>query len=200
MKLKNTHISTHLTFLFISSFFNFDYSSSCHIIFQAFQLINSFLALSKLVIYYFSIHFLAPCFLFQPFFSHSFSTSMALKFSHLVFITLWLSLLLFLMLHELYNFKSRNIHIYKQSSSSNIITASSSSLVRLSRYPLVNRKVLASKFDFTPFQKHGQHEKHKRSANDKKGRSAQPAAETQIDPRYGVEKRLVPTGPNPLHH
>lgn len=21
-----------------------------------------------------------------------------------------------------------------------------------------------------------------------------------IDPRYGVEKRLVPTGPNPLHH
>ncbi|KAF3784342.1 CLAVATA3/ESR protein [Nymphaea thermarum] len=22
----------------------------------------------------------------------------------------------------------------------------------------------------------------------------------EIDPRYGVEKRLVPTGPNPLHH
>lgn len=22
----------------------------------------------------------------------------------------------------------------------------------------------------------------------------------EIDPRYGIEKRLVPTGPNPLHH
>ncbi|CAN6451870.1 unnamed protein product [Victoria cruziana] len=25
-------------------------------------------------------------------------------------------------------------------------------------------------------------------------------AGNEIDPRYGVEKRLVPTGPNPLHH
>uniref|UniRef100_A0A2P2QDS1 Uncharacterized protein n=1 Tax=Rhizophora mucronata TaxID=61149 RepID=A0A2P2QDS1_RHIMU len=24
--------------------------------------------------------------------------------------------------------------------------------------------------------------------------------ESQIDPRYGVEKRLVPSGPNPLHN
>jgi len=23
---------------------------------------------------------------------------------------------------------------------------------------------------------------------------------SEIDPRYGVEKRRVPTGPNPLHH
>ncbi|KAJ0038306.1 hypothetical protein Pint_23341 [Pistacia integerrima] len=118
--------------------------------------------------------------------------SMALKFSHLVFITLWLSLLLFLMFHELYNFKSKNIYIHRHSSSSNITITSSSSLV-LSRYPLINRKVLASKFDFTPFQKHRQHD-------DKKVQPQQPAAETEIDPRYGVEKRLVPTGPNPLHH
>ncbi|RCV17641.1 hypothetical protein SEVIR_3G241500v4 [Setaria viridis] len=24
--------------------------------------------------------------------------------------------------------------------------------------------------------------------------------EDELDPRYGVQKRLVPTGPNPLHH
>ncbi|XP_038972687.1 CLAVATA3/ESR (CLE)-related protein 9-like [Phoenix dactylifera] len=27
-----------------------------------------------------------------------------------------------------------------------------------------------------------------------------PPMEEEIDPRYGVEKRLVPTGPNPLHN
>ncbi|KAG4136984.1 hypothetical protein ERO13_D07G042900v2 [Gossypium hirsutum] len=55
-----------------------------------------------------------------------------------------------------------------------------------------NRKVLATKFDFTPFLHH-------------KHQSQVPVAHPQpsgndIDPRYGVEKRLVPTGPNPLHH
>ncbi|KAF6993178.1 hypothetical protein CFC21_010104 [Triticum aestivum] len=30
--------------------------------------------------------------------------------------------------------------------------------------------------------------------------SAAPGDGQEIDPRYGVEKRLVPTGPNPLHH
>ncbi|XVF85844.1 hypothetical protein PTKIN_Ptkin17bG0150300 [Pterospermum kingtungense] len=27
-----------------------------------------------------------------------------------------------------------------------------------------------------------------------------PSELDEIDPRYGVEKRLVPSGPNPLHH
>ncbi|KAK8692693.1 hypothetical protein V6N13_070300 [Hibiscus sabdariffa] len=49
-----------------------------------------------------------------------------------------------------------------------------------------NRKLLANKFDFTPFLHHHHHHL-KHSGN-------------EIDPRYGVEKRLVPTGPNPLHH
>ncbi|GAY58069.1 hypothetical protein CUMW_184250 [Citrus unshiu] len=57
-----------------------------------------------------------------------------------------------------------------------------------------HRKVLlmASKFDFSPFLRHRHHYlKH----------LPQPAAgSTDMDPRYGVEKRLVPTGPNPLHH
>ncbi|XP_048565182.1 protein FON2 SPARE1-like [Triticum urartu] len=30
--------------------------------------------------------------------------------------------------------------------------------------------------------------------------SAAPGDGEEVDPRYGVEKRLVPTGPNPLHH
>ncbi|KAK3421734.1 hypothetical protein EUGRSUZ_G02356 [Eucalyptus grandis] len=54
----------------------------------------------------------------------------------------------------------------------------------------INRKVLASKFDFAPFQKrHG-----------KSHRPEPPDDGREIDPRYGMEKRLVPTGPNPLHH
>ena len=67
-----------------------------------------------------------------------------------------------------------------------------------------NRKVLARKFDFTPFQKqqndhhyrnqdHHHHDRKKQVQEDKDhGR--------EIDPRYGVEKRKVPSGPNPLHH
>nr|QLJ82592.1 clavata3/endosperm 12 [Panax ginseng] len=51
-----------------------------------------------------------------------------------------------------------------------------------------NRRSLSTKFDFTPFMHHHHHRKH-----------AAPA-EPEIDPRYDVDKRLVPTGPNPLHH
>ncbi|KAK8503941.1 hypothetical protein V6N13_021716 [Hibiscus sabdariffa] len=49
-----------------------------------------------------------------------------------------------------------------------------------------NRKLLPTKFDFTPFLHHHHHHP-KPSGN-------------EIDPRYGLQKRLVPTGPNPLHH
>ncbi|CAN6445984.1 unnamed protein product [Victoria cruziana] len=33
-----------------------------------------------------------------------------------------------------------------------------------------------------------------------RGDAVKDPAGGEIDPRYGVEKRLVPTGPNPLHH
>uniref|UniRef100_A0A7N0TXC1 Uncharacterized protein n=1 Tax=Kalanchoe fedtschenkoi TaxID=63787 RepID=A0A7N0TXC1_KALFE len=55
-----------------------------------------------------------------------------------------------------------------------------------------NRKILLAttttktKFDFSPFL-HQQ------------GPLPLPPG-TEIDPLYGVEKRRVPTGPNPLHH
>ncbi|KAM3246137.1 CLAVATA3/ESR (CLE)-related protein 13 [Capsicum chinense] len=52
------------------------------------------------------------------------------------------------------------------------------------------RELIASQFDFTPFMKRHHHRKH----------LSPPPESTEIDPIYGVEKRLVPTGPNPLHH
>ncbi|XWS33995.1 hypothetical protein CRYUN_Cryun21dG0001400 [Craigia yunnanensis] len=111
---------------------------------------------------------------------------MAWKVSHFLFTILWLSLLL-LLLHEFHNFKF-NIN----SKQVNSITFSP-----LSHNPLISRKVFASKFDITLFQKHHQQEQDKHSPDMKK--QSEPA-DNEIDPRYGVEKRLVPTGPNPLHH
>ncbi|KAK9045392.1 hypothetical protein V6N11_059273 [Hibiscus sabdariffa] len=54
-------------------------------------------------------------------------------------------------------------------------------------FSFISRKVGATEFDFTPFREH------------RRRRYPLPA-DNEIDPRYGVEKRLVPTGPNPLHH
>ncbi|KAJ7954051.1 CLAVATA3/ESR (CLE)-related protein [Quillaja saponaria] len=112
---------------------------------------------------------------------------MALKISQLVFLILWISLLL-LLCHEFYNLKS------KIKNKQIINTAYS---ISLSHHSLISRKVLASKFDFTPFLNH-QQQHHHHSIPDT---PVQPEpADEEIDPRYGVEKRRVPTGPNPLHH
>ncbi|KAK4567806.1 hypothetical protein RGQ29_003531 [Quercus rubra] len=60
---------------------------------------------------------------------------------------------------------------------------------------LSNRRVLISKINFSQFLQH-QHQQQQRHHV-----AAPPeSAGTEIDPRYGAEKRLVPTGPNPLHH
>ncbi|GKV25103.1 hypothetical protein SLEP1_g34596 [Rubroshorea leprosula] len=66
---------------------------------------------------------------------------------------------------------------------------------------VTNRKVLTgAKFDFRRFLHHTKH--HQRHHHHRRHTPVQPepADGTQIDPRYGVDKRLVPTGPNPLHH
>uniref|UniRef100_A0A7C9CYQ2 Uncharacterized protein n=1 Tax=Opuntia streptacantha TaxID=393608 RepID=A0A7C9CYQ2_OPUST len=57
-----------------------------------------------------------------------------------------------------------------------------------------HRKLLDSTqlFDFTPFKQH--HRKHVPV------RPGPGPGGSEIDPIYGVEKRRVPTGPNPLHH
>lgn len=50
---------------------------------------------------------------------------------------------------------------------------------------MVHRKVLSTKFNFTPFLHH-------MPEPDPSGK--------EVDPLYGEEKRRVPSGPNPLHH
>jgi len=105
---------------------------------------------------------------------------MALKISQAIHILLLLSLLL-LVFHEYYNLKSK---INKKH------TTQPTHSLPSSHHLLVRRKFLATKFDFSPFFKHHQ-----------SGVPVHPdPSDTEIDPRYGVEKRRVPTGPNPLHH
>ncbi|WVY98531.1 hypothetical protein V8G54_030682 [Vigna mungo] len=105
---------------------------------------------------------------------------MALKISQPLHILLLLSLLL-LVFHEFYNLNSNisNNHTAQPTSSHHLITG---------------RKFLATKFDFSPFFNH-HHKHHQRGVAVRHDPS-----DTEIDPRYGVEKRRVPTGPNPLHH
>ncbi|XP_057479714.1 CLAVATA3/ESR (CLE)-related protein 12-like [Actinidia eriantha] len=52
-----------------------------------------------------------------------------------------------------------------------------------------HRRALAGKFNITPFL----HHRHRRT-------HLLATTKSEIDPLYGAEKRLVPTGPNPLHH
>ncbi|KAI4302215.1 hypothetical protein MLD38_037993 [Melastoma candidum] len=56
----------------------------------------------------------------------------------------------------------------------------------------INRKVMAS---YLSGRQRGQSQ----DIPPDRGRQTKPSV-GEVDPRYGVEKRLVPTGPNPLHH
>ncbi|CAJ2634901.1 unnamed protein product [Trifolium pratense] len=116
--------------------------------------------------------------------------AMIIKLQHVLSFIIWLFLFVILF-HVLSSFKS------------NIST--SGKIINSNKFPvyLQNRKMLATGFDFTPFinRHHHSHRHH----HDHHHRSHMPAhphepKETEIDPRYGVDKRLVPTGPNPLHH
>nr|XP_009770982.1 PREDICTED: CLAVATA3/ESR (CLE)-related protein 12-like [Nicotiana sylvestris] len=116
-------------------------------------------------------------------FSSLFPFNMILKVHHILHFILWLSLL-FLFFHELYNFK------FLKTNNKNI------------NHPwLVHRKALDTNFDSTPFVKnHYHHHKHdRRNYTVNVDKQPEPGG-SEIDPRYGVEKRLVPSGPNPLHH
>ncbi|XAR65381.1 hypothetical protein NMG60_11009492 [Bertholletia excelsa] len=105
---------------------------------------------------------------------------MATKTSYVAFlmIILWLSLFA-LLVHEFVHVPKSKIHRGGR--------ASTPSLPSL--HPQISRQV---KFDFTPFLKHHRHNHHRKHP-------LKPAV-GEIDPLYGHEKRLVPTGPNPLHH
>ncbi|KHN37818.1 CLAVATA3/ESR (CLE)-related protein 12, partial [Glycine soja] len=113
------------------------------------------------------------------------SIIMALRISQAVHILLLLSLIL-LVFHEYYNLKSK---INKKQ-----ITQTSHYSLLPSHHHFMSRKFLATKFDFSPFFRH--HHKHHQPG----GAVHHDPSDTEIDPRYGVEKRRVPTGPNPLHH
>ena len=98
---------------------------------------------------------------------------MTLKISLVLHIVLWLSIIFLIILHA------------KSKSPSTLTTTAP-------RHRLLNNsKTIASNFDFTPFLTHNHHHHQYKS---------QELGGSYIDPRYGVEKRLVPTGPNPLHH
>ncbi|KAI9092067.1 hypothetical protein K1719_028002 [Acacia pycnantha] len=132
---------------------------------------------------------------------------MAFKLSQiLLFVLLWLSIILFLFHEYHYHFKAKiykNMHIMQASDLSLLLSSSSSSPSSSSHLHYdqkkkkqnhsMSRKVLAKskkQFDFSPFFKNLHHQ-HLPPPD---------PSDTQIDPRYGVEKRRVPTGPNPLHH
>ncbi|XP_022737285.1 CLAVATA3/ESR (CLE)-related protein 13-like [Durio zibethinus] len=110
---------------------------------------------------------------------------MAMKNSsvHFFSLILWLSLLI--LFFGWWNIFSKDINgIHHQ--------------ISISHLSFSNRKVLlATKFDFTPFLHHHKH--HRRHRPRHVPIQPEPSGD-EIDPRHGVEKRLVPTGPNPLHH
>lgn len=130
--------------------------------------------------FYFSpYNFFDPCFLLWLF-----SFNMGLKVPHIICFILWLSLLV--LLFQEFKFLKTNRKSIAYSPSNN--------------HPLFTQRkaLIASNFDFTPFVKNRHHHHRKHSPVDVHERP-EPAG-SEIDPRYGVEKRLVPTGPNPLHH
>ncbi|KAF2594810.1 hypothetical protein F2Q70_00045387 [Brassica cretica] len=77
------------------------------------------------------------------------------------------------------------------------VRLSSMSSIKPYRSPVISslrpgrRAFVVSKFDFTLFTK----DLHRKDHQD-----VSQLGGSEIDPRYGVEKRLVPSGPNPLHH
>ncbi|ESQ27773.1 hypothetical protein EUTSA_v10019753mg [Eutrema salsugineum] len=100
---------------------------------------------------------------------------------HVLGFLLWISVLLFISKALVIgNFSSISINRFSFSS---VI-----SLPRPGRRALVVRK-----FDFTPFMQDLRQKNHHHH-------QVSPPGGSEIDPRYGVEKRLVPSGPNPLHH
>ncbi|CAN8238917.1 unnamed protein product [Cochlearia groenlandica] len=110
---------------------------------------------------------------------------MALKFSQILFIVLWLSLFFLLLLHHVYSFNLHRLY--------SLDVEERQDHHRLYTVRFVSRKALSHSFDFTPFQRRDNHHRDHNLSGEEYGGD-------EIDPRYGVEKRRVPSGPNPLHH
>ncbi|KAL1325987.1 hypothetical protein HN51_036029 [Arachis hypogaea] len=107
---------------------------------------------------------------------------MIIRFQHVLTFILWISLLLMIVFFlGWFGFNSNN------NGDTFFITNSAHS-----------RKMLATttRFNFSPFLHHQRHHRHRHHHHHHRSHMT----EAEIDPRYGVDKRLVPTGPNPLHH
>ncbi|KAK3152892.1 hypothetical protein QOZ80_2BG0164980 [Eleusine coracana subsp. coracana] len=74
-------------------------------------------------------------------------------------------------------------------------------LVRRASPVAVPRRMLldVTSFDAAASPPTNHHHHHHAGRWNRHGVPPSPAGE-EVDPLYGVEKRLVPTGPNPLHH
>ncbi|URE08620.1 hypothetical protein MUK42_23376 [Musa troglodytarum] len=108
---------------------------------------------------------------------------MALRRSALVGL-LWLTILL-LLIHGWSHLRSR-----RRSSPSSV-----------PRKLLVPYKHDPSAFNHTShYRHHHRHRPHHHHRRETTHSSAEQPGGDEIDPRYGAEKRVVPTGPNPLHH
>ncbi|PQP91918.1 hypothetical protein Pyn_04521 [Prunus yedoensis var. nudiflora] len=109
---------------------------------------------------------------------------------------LCLSLLLF-SIHGWFHIVSNNSSTDHFNPTATTTTTQPYALGSHHRQTLSNRKaLLAAKFDFTPYV-HRHHQQHR--LNGHVPVRPEPGG-AEIDPRYGSEMRLVPTGPNPLHH
>ncbi|RHN63834.1 hypothetical protein MtrunA17_Chr4g0062601 [Medicago truncatula] len=161
-----------------SNIISYSYLAPC-------QTFNTFLSSKTLI---FIIFFLKFLFLHAIISISLYFTFMAMtiKLQYVLSFIIWIFLFL-IPFHMCLGIKS-NI-----SSTSGKITITGNTKFQVYR----NRKILATGFDFTPFlnRHHHSHRHHQ----DHHHRSHMPK-ETEIDPRYGVDKRLVPSGPNPLHH
>ncbi|EXC28057.1 hypothetical protein L484_022293 [Morus notabilis] len=118
---------------------------------------------------------------------------MAVKLSYIFSLILWLSFF-FLFFHVGYWFS------FNHNNSSENTVLITSDLPRYKLYSLTNNRKLASKINFTPFLRHRHHHHRHHHHRHKHAQPDPGGGGSEIDPRYGVEKRLVPTGPNPLHH
>ncbi|XP_068641122.1 inactive protein FON2 SPARE1-like [Aristolochia californica] len=124
------------------------------------------------------------------------ASAATLKRSHVVGILVWFSLILFFV-HGWSSFRSSRTYSSSSSRHPALIGNQKSlrltALVDLASYQIPNRQ-----------RQHGHHHHHHHHHHHRQHSSSSvvvaEADPHEIDPRYGVEKRLVPSGPNPLHH
>ncbi|KAG9449554.1 hypothetical protein H6P81_009519 [Aristolochia fimbriata] len=125
------------------------------------------------------------------------ASAAAIKASRVVGILLWCSLLLFFV-HGWSNFGSSRTHSASPALIGNRKSLRLMAQVDLGSFQIRHRNYRQHEHHH---HHHHQHRHHGQHSSSSPVVVAEPGGDPhEIDPRYGVEKRLVPTGPNPLHH